>query len=55
MQTSATLSYDYTTKNFHRFSRAVPVGAVNEVYIPKAHMAQLRKVADDILKGVKHA
>lgn len=40
MHDSNKLQYDYSTKNFHRFGRTIPVGAINEVYIPRALMPQ---------------
>lgn len=34
------MKYDYSTKNFHRFSKTVPSEAINEVYVARAHMLQ---------------
>lgn len=36
MRTS-TMTYDYSTKNFHRYSGGQ--GTVNEVYVPRSEMA----------------
>lgn len=32
------MTYDYSTKNFHRYSKTVPSEAINEVYVSRAHM-----------------
>lgn len=34
----ATMRYDYSTKNFHRY-QAVGAGAPKEVYVPRAEMS----------------